>query len=535
MVRILRSTAVIVSVWLAAAAILLLPDGLYITGHDGDLIHMLDLVARWAEGERPHIDFMTPLGALSIWPFAAFVEAGYGPGTAFRLSQSAVTLALLPAILWTVWSRLEGTLATVVGVGLVLLSMALVFGGTVPSISISMYYNRWAWALAALIVLLIFLPARPGWRAPLLDGVLIGMAGAVLVLLKVTYAVALLPFALVAVLHDRAWAMLAGTLIGALSALAVATVTLGGVAFWQAYLGDLILVSTAPLRPFPGEDLGMLLGGPSGLPASMLLLLIVVFWRKTRRAREGMLLLFLAPGWVYITFQNWGNDPKWLALLAVLLVAVPAPERARPFFGQPAARAGGILAVVSLVLIAPSMSNIAMSGSRHLLLDKDGFAPIFDDIARSDILVMVDTHRRPSTQGRLAEVDFGPPPDMSPEPVVFLGEELGSCQTVMGLVGWLRKATDQLGAIEEAVGRSVLSADLLDAMWLFGPFERIPGQGPWYYGSDRGFDAADYVLVPLCPMSGRARRIKLALIEEAGWEMREVVRTDLFILAERVR
>ncbi|MEO1550066.1 MAG: hypothetical protein AAFR93_06495 [Pseudomonadota bacterium] len=52
---------------------------------------------------------------------------------------------------------------------------SLVHGGDEPSVSVSMYYNRWAWTLAFSLWILLFLPARPGYRAPLVDGLVLGL------------------------------------------------------------------------------------------------------------------------------------------------------------------------------------------------------------------------------------------------------------------------------------------------------------------------------------------------------------------------
>ena len=389
-----------------------------------------------------------------------------------------------------------------------------------------------------MIVLILFLPARDGWRNEVLDGVFAGLCVAALVLIKLTFVVALVPFGLVVVLHDRRGRFFLTALVSVAAVLGLVTLFLGGGAFWLAYLRDLLLVAGSDLRAYPGEDFGSLIGKPAFMPGTVALLTAIVFWRKTKRMREGLLLLILAPGWIYITYQNWGNDPKWLFLLAILLLAIPAPDDAKPFWSVPAARFGQALALVCLSLFAPSMVNLATSAPRHLLLDEKEFAPIFNDLARSDLRVMIATHRLPNTQGKMQGISFGPVEEddagEATEPLRLNGEELAYCQTVTGLVGWMRVAAEQLGAVEEAVGRTVMAADLLDVLWLFGPFERTPDIGPWYYGSDRGFEAVDYVMVPLCPMSIRARERKLNLMEEKGWTLEEVIRTDLFILLRRL-
>ncbi|QHQ37223.1 hypothetical protein [Algicella marina] len=537
-----RLALVLISAWLLAAAILLAPATLKITGHEGDLIHTLDLVFRMATGDAPHRDVMSPLGVLTIWPIALFVEAGFGPGRAIRLAEAMVALVMLPMIWWAAWSRLSGALAYVLGIGLILLVTALVFGGTVPSSSVSMYYNRWAWALAALMIVVLVVPERVA-RSAAADGLLLGAVVAALVLIKVTYVIALAPCGLVALLHDRRGRVFLWALLSLCVCLALATLAFGGVEFWRGYLLDLLITAQSPLRPQPGETLGNLLGKPAFFPGTILCLLTIIFWRKTGREREGLLLLLLAPGFVYITYQNWGNDPKWLAVLAILLIALPNPEGAKAFWRVPARSFGLGLSVAALAMIAPSLINIGSSSIRHALIEDERFAPVFGDLSRADILVRIDVHRAPRTRSTMTGILFaedrsaedGEGEDDGPKVTMLNGEVLPDCAVETGLVGVHRQMALQLGAVEEAVGKVVLDADLLDSLWLFGPFERMAGGAPWYYGGTPGFDGADYVLVPLCPLSESGRRVKLEEISELGWELEEVLRTDLFILTRRVR
>ncbi|MCB2159989.1 MAG: hypothetical protein KDD95_17150, partial [Rhodobacteraceae bacterium] len=39
--------------------------GFYLGMHEGDAIHLAEIVLRMADGQWPHLDFMTPLGVLS--------------------------------------------------------------------------------------------------------------------------------------------------------------------------------------------------------------------------------------------------------------------------------------------------------------------------------------------------------------------------------------------------------------------------------------------------------------------------------------
>ena len=64
------------------AALSLSKGALLISAHEGDTYHLLDILFRMEMGLKPHQDFMTPLGLLSLWPILVFLKAGYGIGTA---------------------------------------------------------------------------------------------------------------------------------------------------------------------------------------------------------------------------------------------------------------------------------------------------------------------------------------------------------------------------------------------------------------------------------------------------------------------
>ena len=160
---------------------------------------------------------------------------------------------------------------------------------------------------------------------------------------------------------------------------------------------------------------------------------------------------------------------------------------------------------------------------------------MFLDLAKADIEVRAKKSFVPVMEIPMKGIDMpeGHEPEEKAEPLRINGEELSACTLSTGFVGWTHKAVAQLGAVEEAVGQTVIMADVYDHLWLFGPFARSPGMAPWYYDSEDGFDGARYLLVPLCPVSPDAARGKLEVIEDLDWRLEEVIRTDLFILYRR--
>ena len=149
-----------------------LKRGFDIGKQDGDTIQMADSVLRMARGEWPHLDFMSPIGVLAMAPIALFVRLGAGIGHAVFLAQALVALILLLPAAHVARSRIGGWTGWAYAGFVMVLCLALVHGQTEPSISISMHYNRWAWAIVYVALPLIVLEPR-GKAAPTLDGVII--------------------------------------------------------------------------------------------------------------------------------------------------------------------------------------------------------------------------------------------------------------------------------------------------------------------------------------------------------------------------
>src|SRR5690606_3759131 len=141
---------------------------------------------RMEAGERIHQDFMTPIGVLAFAPILGLLRLGLGAGHALIWAQMLVAALALPLVWWTVRTRLSGFTAWLTGFYMMLLALALTYGEAEASLSMSMHYNRWAWLLAYVAVLLALLPNLSGPR-PKLDGALVGLAMAGLALLKATY------------------------------------------------------------------------------------------------------------------------------------------------------------------------------------------------------------------------------------------------------------------------------------------------------------------------------------------------------------
>ncbi len=519
----------------AMAALQLSKGGFYIARHEGDTLHMLEIVLRMMRGDWPHLDFVTPIGIFAFLPMLLFIWLGFGIGMAFLLGQFLVALLVLPGLWWVGMSRFRGAWRYLFGAVVLTLVLALVHGETQIAVSVSMQYNRWAWAVAFLVIATALLPARRGQERPLADGAVIGLAMAVLALLKVTYFVGFAPAVLVALLAGRRWRELRWALVlgGAVAAL----VTLaGGPGFWAAYLGDLLQVRGSDIRPQPSASFGAVIGAPAYLAGSLLAVLSVVLLRQSGRLREGLVMLLLAPGFFYVSFQNYANDPQWLALLALLLWMLPPADGATNAPGLNLRRAGQFAAVAALALAAPSYLNLAYSPIRHLVADPADYRPVLPGSPWGEDLQTARIRARQIT----AEVPLDGPD--TPFAAVtdadlregiwqsFQGEPLPACSLKLGTIAWFSAAAADLRASGLAEGRTVFAADLLSSYWLFGAFEPLPGGAPWYYGGLPGFENADYLIVPLCPLALPVRRMVLEEVARSGVTLREVRRTEIYIL-----
>jgi len=519
---------------LGGAAIL--KGGFYIGKHEGDTLHLMQIVFRMAEGQMPHQDFMTPIGALAFAPIVLFVQQGLGIGMAILWSQILVAALLVPAAWWIAQRRLSPTLAGFFGLTVAVLALALVHGEAQRSVSISMHYNRWAWAAAFIAILGALVP--PVGRARAIDGVVIGSCMAVLVMIKVTYFAAfVIPVALALVLTGQGRALLA--------ALATGLVIMGGltawlgVGYWMGYLGDLLTVAGSEVRAQPGEPLGAVVGAPAYIGGSLLAVMGVILLRQAGAMTGGLVLLLLLPGFFYVTFQNFGNDPQWLLLLAVLLFALRPEGEVRNGSGWDMRQALGIAGAMALALAAPSFFNLAYSPFRHLNTETETYAPILprggvhEDLQSVGLRVLrVDARVALDGPGSGLEA-YREDADRDP-PSEFRGEVFPYCSVELGLPSVFDAIVRDLEEAGLAEGKRIFAADLFSSHWLFGAPEPLVGGAPWYYGGLPGYDSADYLLIPLCPVTQDVQADILTLIEERGTEgLTEIRRTPLYVLYQK--
>ncbi|WP_420861100.1 hypothetical protein [Algirhabdus cladophorae] len=512
-----------------------LSGGLYVGKHEGDMLHLLEIVFRFAEGQRPHIDFMTPIGLFAYAPISWLVAAGQSIGMAIIWGQILFAVALLPAVWWVGVSRFSMLNAWFFGLVIITLCVALVHGTVESTVSISMHYNRMAWAVAFVATAIGVVPARR--TVPVVDGIILGLLMVVLAMIKTTYFVAFAPAIIVGLLSNNGARTLGiAAITGVVATLGLVVVL--GLDFFLGYLGDLLTVMGSEGRSAPGEPLAAVVASPAYLPASVTLLAGIILLRQGKRDTAGMTLLLLAPAFWYVSYQNFGNDPQWLMLLAVLLFAWRPEHGVTNGNGWDMRQAVTFVGIAALALSLPSLVNLAYSPYRHMQRDVANFEPILPAMADHHDLQLfgIRAHRTDKrtlfTTDELAAYEDGAKREDPPE---WQGETFEYCTIELGLVAWYEAMSKSLAEGGFADGQSsIFTTDLFSPFWLYGDFVPAPQAAPWYYGGLDGLAASDYILVPFCPVGPPLRSLIIREMNEAGVDAREVQRTDLYVLYEKL-
>ncbi|SMR71242.1 hypothetical protein SAMN04488030_0869 [Aliiroseovarius halocynthiae] len=523
---------------LVYAGLALLKGGLYIGKHEGDTLHLVQILFRMQDGDWPHLDFVTPIGILAFAPIVMFLKAGLGAGQAMLAGQILVASVLSPFIWWVARSRFSGGWAYLFAVTIVVLCVAMVPGEAEDAISISMHYNRWAWAAAFLAITTAMLKPRTARTHALLDGVLVGFMMAAMALTKATYFAAFFLPVLIGLLARGAGRTVLWAIVAGLLSAVVATMIVGTPTIWLAYLGDLLNVAGSEVRPQPGHDFSYVVSAPAYLGGSLVMLASVVVMRQAGRRSEGLMLLLLAPAFFYVTYQNYGNDPQWLWLLGLLLFARLPDEGLSNGFGWNLRLSASFCAVAAFALATPSIVNLLASPMRHYALDAEKYAPL---IPGSEVHENLRTYAP-----RAFQLDFRAAMDgegtafasykeyakRDSTSVKFLGEDIPFCTLEVGLVGWFETIANDLANWDGGKGKQFFTADLLSSHWLYADLTPLKKGAPWYYGELSGIENADYLLVPNCPVSAETRKTILNEISAQRWagEMKEVRRTELYTL-----
>lgn len=526
-------TAVLLAFVALFGGLSLAQGGLYLDTHEGDTYHLLDVLFRMKQGLDPHTDFVTPLGLLAFLPIVLFMQEGFGVGMAILWAEIAIALAMVPLVSYAAASRLPRRTAYAFGLFVVGLILAMTYGGSSSGASISMHYNRWAWALAFAMLTLAVLPAR-GRERQVLDGLLIGILAAALLLIKITFFVCLLPAVALALLWRRQRTAFVAALIAGLAVVAAVTLVYGP-DHWLGYYNDLRIVTSSEVRPFVGVPFNQIVAGPVHVGGTILAILTVFLLRQSQRERDGIVLVLLIPAFLYITYQNFGNDPKWYVFLAVLLMALRPPRGEFKVAGVDLHDGAAWISAAAIALYFPSLFNMALSPINHASLETGRFIPMLPSReGDQDIYIRLDRantitaevylDERMPVWARYAE-DAGRQP-----PLEIGGVSFPHCEFLAGSRAFFVEIAADLERAGIPEGSQFYTTDILTAFWLFGPYAPLEKGAPWYYGEFSGLENADYVLVPKCSFVSRVHRIMVDELIEAKVPMTLVRDNDLYLL-----
>lgn len=492
---------------------------------------MIDAGLRMADGEIPHLDFMTPIGILGFAPLALFLKLGSAAGQAAVLANLLVCVVLLPATWWVGISRLGPRMAYMFGAIIIVLTTAMVHGDGSSQIGFSMYYNRWAWAVAFIILAILLFQPKTGRANQWIDPLIIGLGMAMLALTKMSFFVPLVPAVIVILLAQKQYQLAVRSIVmGAL--VAVIVVLWLGIDFIFAYADDLLTVASGGAgRDFPGLDITGVLADPALISATFVLLASAIFFRKTGRMHQGLVMLILTPVFVYITFQNWGNDPKWLFFVVLYLAANLPDINRKPFMGMPSRQVGIVLTTIAATAAVPSFASLLSSTPRSAFanFEKAAKIPLNDNLAD----LWMPQNRILISNQTIGFIDQSAPDDT--DVILINGVALQECQAVDGYIAYANAMAKELDNQADLTGKQVLVADVLNIVWMMGDTLRVDGGPVWYYNDKSGFDAAEYFLVPRCALRPNSRESMVEHMLETGWGLEPAYASELMDLYKIVR
>lgn len=353
---------------------------LYIEDLPLDLFVQLDGAQRWMAGQRPHVDFYTPVG--SFWYALLGIAGAWSGGDPLLVLRSG--LLLLPFVTLGAWVATRDRLPDLPRVSLAaFLAVLAVSPRTLDSWLISgvATYNRYGWAFAGLVMAAVLLaPERPAKRWP--EALVVALSMVALFHLKVTYLAlvgGVLAVALVAVPETR-WITVVGGGLGGLgvgASLAAPST--------RAYLADLGRAAEAA----GGDGLLRMSRLVPELRANQLTLMLLlalgfVLARTSRgpdeeRAASRAVLgaVAVAVGLVGVTIQS---HDKWIPLLVLPLAMLFAAFRRRSITrgergALPTALAGVALCgtlLGDLGVDAQALARVPLPHASVPLVDRDG-------------------------------------------------------------------------------------------------------------------------------------------------------------------
>jgi hypothetical protein len=316
-------TAILAAVALAFACALALPGASFTTFALWDPLIFIDNAYRLQEGQFPHREFHTPLGALTaLIPYLGLRLGGSFAAT-LPTALAVVLLAAAPVAIYILATRLRLAIALPFGAFLLLLIASPMLPGGPPSkITMALWYNRTCWVLLSLLFTLYLPPYRRGNATRCADGVVAALLILVLVYTKITYGLVALAFPLAWAALERDARRPALIAAGLVIAAGVACELRWGLN--RLYLADIAFALRAgpALRGgiFQPIDEIFIHAGQTALAFAAALL---VWWVRAAPAREYLFMVLVFGASVLVTNQNTHDH----LLVCVSVIIVVAAER----------------------------------------------------------------------------------------------------------------------------------------------------------------------------------------------------------------
>ncbi len=500
---ILGALAAILIGWVyVAIAQAQISDGrLFVQDYPADTAFVIDVILRIAAGQTPHVDFTLHLGAMPY--LLAATTGGASPVESFLIGQAIFTGVCLLLGLWVWLTRLGPISGPVLLVFLLILALTT----SVPSrtfVSFALFYNRWCWALLLLFACLVFLPSRrDALRAA--DGAVTGVVAFLLLTTKITFFVGLLPAAFLAAALQGRWREVAWAL--ASFALLVAAVFLWSPGFWPGYVENMAWAATNPLRPNAGIELMRLVGGGLLLGYTLIFVIVLVVALRTRGLVEAAWLTMAAVGFYFIQYQNFIAAPFW-----VLFLTVYAMTQTRLATGRAVKGTWMVLSVALLlsgaVLLKPMVYGMLQFGARMSEKPQIAFPP--------DGPVVTGAYFTPAAIGPIVTENRLPFEEDAPYTTT------PECDFVSGFAG----SFIEIGQLLADLPGPAFVTDSISPHWYLGGTQPLPGIAVWNYGSIRGLENADFVVVPACAVKPAFKREILREIDRNGIQLTEFRQTE---------
>jgi len=494
---------------LLQATLMWLAGDVYITGHESDVLHSLQGAILLLESELPHLDFATPLGVLTFAPIAVLLGLGFGHGAAMAYSGVLLAVVFLPALYWVGVTRLSAPVRLVWSAVIILLFTASVFGSTDTFNSFSMHYNRWSWAIAFILLTAVTFPNLKSDRE-LLDGPIVGVCLSFLALTKITFFVALAPVVLIALVARSQWRTIGISALVGFVAILVVTIWAGGTSYWFALLDDLNMATSAGFTIRAG-GWAQYVSRPDITFALIAMLVGAVLLSRAGETISSVVALALTPAFLFITYYNWGFEPKFLLFLA-LMMWVSKGNFHTVSIGY---------SMAMIAFLGPVLVNLAISNLRPVAFQRDNFHSVFQEETNGALLFNRDrSYIRSVTvseQGKIDVIEF-----RNSKMV-----ELNDCAIVSGSWGQSEAIMESLTDLDLNDGSQLLVADAFSDYWMFGNYGRLENGAIWQYGGAQGFENAEIVVVPDCAAKTHVRKAILTNLAGAGYGLDLIEKTDV--------